>query len=80
VGRAVSDSFSSSPPSTQWIEVLDALPFPVHFREVTDQIRFHLVDRAMRKANHHQQRAAQLLGLRYDQFRTLDRRFQNSTP
>jgi psp operon transcriptional activator len=62
-------------PAPDWAGTLDGLALPLDLQNHLDRTRRRLMERALREARHHQRQAAALLGLRYDQFRSLYRRF-----
>jgi psp operon transcriptional activator len=57
-----------------WQAAMEELPLPVDLHGHLDEVRALLLERALKAARHNQRRASALLGLRYDQFRTLYRR------
>jgi psp operon transcriptional activator len=57
-----------------WQGALAELPLPVDLHGHLDEVRAILLEQALNAARHNQRRASALLGLRYDQFRTLYRR------
>lgn len=50
------------------------------FNEAVREIKIHLIKKALRQAKYNQKRAAQILGLTYDQFRGLYRKFKEEIP
>jgi psp operon transcriptional activator len=62
-----------------WQGALGELPLPVDLHDHLEEVRAILVKRALNAARHNQRRASALLGLRYDQFRTLYRRLHKET-
>jgi psp operon transcriptional activator len=57
-----------------WQEALAEAPLPVDLHDHLEEARAILLKRALSAARHNQRRASALLGLRYDQFRSLYRR------
>ncbi len=74
-----SDEAVNGKPSN-WLEALKTIPLPMDYSQWLEASRASLVERALMVANHHQRRAAGLLGLSYDQFRTLYRKRSETTP
>ncbi len=62
---------AQSAPTAPTIDTLSALPF----KEAVVEFETALVQRALRDARHNQRKAAQRLGLTYDQFRGLYRKY-----
>jgi psp operon transcriptional activator len=62
-----------------WQAALAELPLPVDLHDHLEEVRALLLERALNAARHNQRRASALLGLRYDQFRTLYRRLHKDT-
>jgi psp operon transcriptional activator len=62
-----------------WQGALAELPLPVDLHDHLEEARVILLERALNAARHNQRRASALLGLRYDQFRTLYRRVHKET-
>jgi psp operon transcriptional activator len=54
---------------------LAEVSLPIDLYDHLEEVRAILLERALNAARHNQRRASALLGLRYDQFRTLYRRF-----
>ena len=62
-----------------WQEALAEVPLPVDLQDQLEKVRAVLLEQALSAARHNQRRASALLGLRYDQFRSLYRRFHKET-
>ena len=62
-----------------WQGALAELPLPVDLHDHLEEVRAILLERGLNAARHNQRRASALLGLRYDQFRTLYRRLHKET-
>ncbi|MEI6713927.1 MAG: sigma 54-interacting transcriptional regulator [Verrucomicrobiota bacterium] len=65
--------------SVDWEDSIRAINLPVDSSAFLDQIRRLLLDKALHQSSFHQRKAAALLGLTYDQFRALYRRFHPNT-
>jgi psp operon transcriptional activator len=65
-------STAARPPGQNGHEVT----LPVDLNSHLEDVRGTLFDRALKAARHNQRKAAALLGLRYDQFRSLYRRLR----